>query len=362
MRFKDWIKNNSNFNIWLFEFMDVADMSTGHINFQRKKGLEATSDEDDYYSVLDGDKNEEDETLTHEFKIGKFNFKVVFEKTPASRVIGGMTFFNRISNTTRQQQEKPDPYPSTDYGLSFNHKTPSDLIFKSIPNLNFWTVDFHGPQGLQTTNQNKNVTFIYKNLLLAIKKLIETETVDVLYFYPAESQMSLIYNKFYNQFLSKYYFRIDTFQFLNKKILEKITNGDYGEEIQKHISNLLSNASKKAEEEFKRIKEDKIKQRQLLKSAPKGKIFQYDTHIDRFVPVMVIGSAWFHGQAHYKVMALYKNGKNTFGSGIDDEIDETQSVITTFLIKPSQLKEPTHPIIINNISKIKSLFARNHEI
>lgn len=348
MEFKDWVANNSNFD-WLFEFMDVKSMSTDHIQFQTKKGIESITDEEDYYSILDGDNEEEDTTLTYQFKIGPFNYKVVFEKR--------LNFFSRVANSMQQYGSK-----------NFDSKSETNLIYKSIPNLNFWMVDFYGPQGLQTTNQNKNVAFIYKNLLLAVKKLIETEKVDVLHFNPAEQQMALIYNKFYKQFLSNDFFRVDTFQFLNKEIIEKIMNGDYGDKLKEQIPKVLSLASNQADQEFEKIKDAKRKQRELLKSVPKGKIFQYETTFvspvthareNGVVPVMVLDSLWFQGQAHYKVVALYNKNKIPFVIGSNPNFNNPSdfTFVSNQSYKPSQLKEPTHPIIVKNFSSIKSLLA-----
>lgn len=346
MEFKDWLRNNSDFNNYIVEFMDVLSMSTDHINFQKKQGVESISDEEDYYSILDGSHDDDDKNLSYEFKVGSDKFKVVFEKRK--------NYFSRVANQ---------------YGEKTSSKSPTNLIYNSIPNLNFWSVDFYGPQGLKTTNRNKNVAIIYKNLLLSIKKLLETEKVDVLHFSPAESQMSLIYNRFYNQFLSQDFLRIGTFEFLRKKITEEIMNGDYGETIKNKISNILSTVSRQADKEFENIRSSKKKQRELLKSVPKGKIFQYETtflspeNYSRelgVVPMMVVDSSWFQGRAFYKVVAIYNKNKTPFSANNEPNFDNYQDFVfvKNQSYEPSKLKEPNHPLILNNITKIKSLFSK----
>jgi hypothetical protein len=75
---------------------------------------------------------------------------------------------------------------------------------------------------------------------------------------------------------------------------------------------------------------------------------------------MVMESIWHQGQAYYKVLALYNKDKTPFEFDAKLNFDDYANFmfVTNQSYKPSQLKEPTNPIIKNNIAKIKSLFIK----
>lgn len=135
------------------------------------------------------------------------------------------------------------PISQGGYYYKFNHGDEWYTVMMTPPNLekhhiewpwptfdrtNFYEIAFsRGPQNSYklTGKAGTGANNVYTQVLLAIKKLFETTQVDGLYFSPADSAMSLVYRRFFQQYLSKDFMQIDSFNYVRKDKIRKMLKG-----------------------------------------------------------------------------------------------------------------------------------------
>lgn len=369
MKFKDWVVNNASFDQWLVEFMDVKSMSTQDINLVKNNVDQPDFDEylasercydeaynyidrseffdgvyDDYdedpnffedYDTIDPDdwlteNPEPDEADEHEewkkeYKDVKENFRKAYsywkKDMDEKRYEAERNMEEAISNYVyecideRRSEWEFENGGKDDDSLKFNFQIDGDdfhVIFdktnmnwKELSVENIWDVTFEGPNGTGLTHKNKNSTLIYKNLLLSIKKLMETEKVNGIVFVASNPHMALVYNQFFKQFLSKDFIAIDHFSFVKKEIIRDIKDP----ELKKEILEKIISSSRNTREIIKNVKTRKKELRNLITNPPIGDIFYMNKSVwpsdeTMIVPFIVYESFWKEGHVYYKVFGI----------------------------------------------------------
>lgn len=111
-------------------------------------------------------------------------------------------------------------HQNTDFEVTMS-KTKIEYAGRNIPGS--YNIDFAGPNGYRTTNTaGTSGSAIYTQVLLAIKKLMTTQEVNGISFYPAEPGMALVYQRFFDRFLSNDFMRISKNEAVRKTTIEQI--------------------------------------------------------------------------------------------------------------------------------------------
>lgn len=165
--------------------------------------------------------------------------------------------FNRVSN---QNYEYKFVHDGQVYTIDMTRET-----FLSVPLSadGAWGISFFGPSGLDLTGiAGMSATVIYRNLLLAVKKLMEIEEVNTLYFSPAQERMLAMYDIFYRKYLKPEppagpgFVRIDQHLYSRRDFL--VAHNYINDESKKK----MFNADKEVEERLEKIN----KQREVVRS------------------------------------------------------------------------------------------------
>lgn len=93
---------------------------------------------------------------------------------------------------------------------------------EGILDLTVWAIVLNGPGGTDLTYLNEGMFTIYKNLLLAIKKLMQIENVEAFEIKAARKPMEIIYYKFYEKYLKNEFVYYKENLLIRKDVLEKI--------------------------------------------------------------------------------------------------------------------------------------------
>lgn len=102
----------------------------------------------------------------------------------------------------------------------------SEVVNLPDVDLTGYEVMFMGPKGLSSSNQaGTSATAVYSQLLMAVRALIEqTQKTDhpaqFLRFSPAEPKMALLYNRFYQRYLSQSYKMVARNLYVDKSVLQ----------------------------------------------------------------------------------------------------------------------------------------------
>ena len=387
MKFKEWVEKNTDFGCWIVEFLDVANMATSDIELKKatpsefdydsaqESCRESVSDYFDTSDYLEGvyDSVEEDpnffddygviepeiwlednpepdqEEEPEEYEKWKDEYENVKEsyddaierwernmrskRREAEQSISDAMdeAIDECVESTKQEWEDENESSadvqynftigSDNFEVSFNKGSEYVSGF-NIPDI--WDITFEGPSGYSTTNKNKNATLIYKQLLLSVKKLLETEKVNGVTFTPAEPAMALVYNQFYKQFLSNDFIRVQTFTLVKKEVVREILEGKWGgSEVSKNrFKTLILNASREARMKLQQIKQQKATNRDLVKNVPIGKFVQIDTTMGpssespgspAIIPMIVLGVSQRHGSVFYLVGQVFKKREQGYG-------------------------------------------------
>lgn len=162
------------------------------------------------------------------------------------------------------QKEEFDGYHSAfevggnQFGVTFE-RLPKTFEGKTVENI--YNVIFTGPESTNTTKRGRDMHTIYKNLLLAVRKLIETNNVEGLIFTPAEPAMGLVYHKFYKQFLIKQFLMVGNSIYLRKDVIRDLMSGvsddkkrrSYGNALQSYRNYLAQGRQVKAQKDADRL-------------------------------------------------------------------------------------------------------------
>lgn len=388
MKFKEWIVDNSYFGNWIVEFLDVANMSTADIDLKRAEttefdqdsaeedcrdsvenyfdrgdffdGIYDSAEEDpnffDEYGVMNPDfwlddnpePDEEEEPEEHEKWKDEYqevqddyeNAVKRWERDMRSKRQSAEESMSdamqeAIDECIEEKRNEWEDENSDAPDVKYNFTIDSDnfeVVFNkgseyvsgfNIPDI--WDITFEGPRGYSTTNKHKNATAIYKQLLLSVKKLLETEEVKGLSFSPAEPAMALVYNQFIKQFLSKDFIRVQTFTLVKKDVVREILDGKWGgTEVSKNrFKSLILGTSREARQKLQQIKQNKLSNRKLLKEVPVGKITQMDTMSfdgkygstgkPAYIPVVILDAVLRNGMVFYTVGQLLKKREESYG-------------------------------------------------
>jgi len=102
------------------------------------------------------------------------------------------------------------PVGEEDYEYDFEHDGEEykieihkeDFLPANLSSDGAYSITFEGPSGLDLTGSaGMSATVIYRHLLMAIRKLMEQEEVNTLYFSPAQKRMLPMYDIFYRKYL-----------------------------------------------------------------------------------------------------------------------------------------------------------------
>lgn len=84
-----------------------------------------------------------------------------------------------------------------------------------------YAISFFGPQQTKSTGlAGTGAPIIYKKLMLAVRKWLETHRVDYLSFRGEEPKMDLVYDSFYNKFLQNDFIRTAPATYMKKSVLQ----------------------------------------------------------------------------------------------------------------------------------------------
>lgn len=189
---------------------------------------------------------------------------------------------------------------------------------------NLYSITFMGPKDYNLTGTaGTTANVIYSQVLLAIKKLLESYPVNGLYFSPQQESMRIIYQRFFKQFLSKTFMQIDNSYYIKKDVLREYLN--------KFPNQKLSNL--KALLFYKREANRLTREAKNTKKALRI--------LQKLIPTF----AYFYGYGYTKKLAyLYKlisgDGEPQIKAIIDDEMQPYTRTIsaneTDVKYKPSE--------------------------
>lgn len=120
-----------------------------------------------------------------------------------------------------------------------------------------YSIEFNKNDEYHATKENKNYIKIYSQLILAVKKLIETESVGGLSFSGYERGMNLIYEKFYKTFLKKHFTIFSDKLYLKNEAIKQIMK--LGNKFHKiEIANHIKDTQKTKQKNLDLIRNEKI--------------------------------------------------------------------------------------------------------
>lgn len=104
-------------------------------------------------------------------------------------------------------------------------------------------ISFKGPQGFALTKLGKGPT-VYRHLIKAVKKLLESKKPEGLSFTGYGTDQDVIYQSFYEKYLSKLYTKVNKEDYIRNDLLEKwqSTNDPRYQIAMNYIDNLTSNS------------------------------------------------------------------------------------------------------------------------
>ena len=179
----------------------------------------------------------------------------------------------------------------------FLNKDSENFMGKRIDDV--WEVNFEGPKGFSTTNLFKGAFTIYRKVLLAVKKLMETHTVNGIAVSPAEPAMMLVYQKFYKQLLSEDFIQVTENLFLRKSYLAKLKLD------KKEVSTEISLKKKEIENNIKDIEEEKKKEREARVLFKPGTLVQArDLDNNKPYPAVIVEKNYQYGTVYYRIAEL----------------------------------------------------------
>lgn len=169
------------------------------------------------------------------------------------------------------EQGAPDRPKHSSYSFNFNYEGNSysvsmTLTSAHVPGIGevpgVWSIGFRGPQGYSSTGLGRGMMVIYTNMLMAIKRLMETEVVNGFSFYGAESAMDLVYDKFVKQLIGKDFVRVSPEVLVRKTWIErKLVSAD-SETQQRVLQNIQrAEADHERSMEYKRREKNRMKGR-----------------------------------------------------------------------------------------------------
>lgn len=155
-----------------------------------------------------------------------------------------------------------------------------------------FSITFSGPSRFSTTNKaGSGASTIYTQLLLAVKKLTETEKVNGLTFYPAEPGMGLVYQRFYKQYLKAEFLRVSPKEYVRKDYIQEILAGKSQGKKNLAYSQILGNerrvrtALKQASDMKNDVRLKKLRGMKLvgrvvvMKDEPNEPVYVYDIDV-----------------------------------------------------------------------------------
>ncbi len=176
-----------------------------------------------------------------------------------------------------------------EFKVSFRAKKSYVGTFKNAWTV--WTISFKGGGGFKLRNIMQGAaTAVYTQLLLAIKKLLAIEDVEVLHFSPYDEKMIFIYDRFFDKFLSKDFIRFDLENYFRKDVLRKALSEMEPESAKQIYLNMLDFNRHRLNDK-KYIKEFEDKKRKNLRLAPTlvGKFALFSTGYSGFFVAKIIG-------------------------------------------------------------------------
>lgn len=187
------------------------------------------------------------------------------------------------------------------YEVNFDHEGDKftiemsrlkNAIYQGIEIPGMFEIVFAGPKGTQTTGTSgTGATAVYTKLLLAIKKLIETETVNGLKFTPAEVGMGLVYQRFYKQYLQPAGFiRVSLENYLRKDFIRQtLDKKDDSDKLGAYRN--IRNTNRDVQDKIKKAKAEKVKLQEYRRAIPKmiGKLMTYYDYSGKEIVVYITG-------------------------------------------------------------------------
>jgi len=93
-----------------------------------------------------------------------------------------------------------------------------------------YDINFTGPEGYRLTHKGRGATYIYTQVLKAIKKFLDEYDPEVISFSGDEPAMDIIYNRFYEKFLApkagredhETFIQIDQHSYIRKTVIPKL--------------------------------------------------------------------------------------------------------------------------------------------
>jgi hypothetical protein len=106
------------------------------------------------------------------------------------------------------------------FWVMFEEKKLDSYMMKPFEIVGY-AISFYGPQQTKSTGMaGASAGMIYKKLILAIRKWLETHRVDFLSFLGQEPKMDLVYDSFYTRFLQQDFIRTSANTYMKKSVLQ----------------------------------------------------------------------------------------------------------------------------------------------
>ena len=107
------------------------------------------------------------------------------------------------------------------FWVMFEEKKLDSYMMKPFEIVGY-AISFYGPQQTKSTGMaGASAGMIYKKLILAIRKWLETHRVDFLSFLGQEPKMDLVYDSFYTRFLQQDFIRTSANTYMKKSVLQE---------------------------------------------------------------------------------------------------------------------------------------------
>jgi hypothetical protein len=120
-----------------------------------------------------------------------------------------------------------------------------------------YRIDFSGPKHYDLTGTaGLGATSIYTQVLLAIKKLLESTEVNGLYFSPNAGAMRVIYKRFFDKYLGRDFTQVDKNNYIRKDVLRRNT-ASMGDEERKNIYTSILHQKRYANQIIKNAKQSR---------------------------------------------------------------------------------------------------------
>lgn len=324
--FREFLWERADFTPWLVEIADVASMDTSGLDLRSSGSFDVYQAEQECESEIGDDFRREhprpDVSDVQAMEIWRFHRRNYLRAKIAD------CLEKKRQSWTPQHFSHSWEMDGDRYYASFSRYSYDTDIGRVN---NIWSITLEGPAGYSTTNKG-NPARVYTQLLLAIKKLMETQQVDGFSFTPAEDAMGLVYDQFVRRFL-KDFVRISSSVIVRKEIYDRALAGMSASE-RRRVEEKIAREVGQYQDHLKYVKQQKgrVRQERSEWDAKRGQMVSY-----RGEAAIILGSELSGGYISVKILYWDERDKalrtiTTLPSYLDDIRRASSASIQNFLL------------------------------